>query len=267
MDDEPRLSPLFTWRSAVSSEDGPESSTTRHVLLALSLYMNQKGGSCFPSTRTLADETGLSRRTVEEHLRRAADNGWIKKTPPRRAEDGTYEPAEYTASVPGEPLSPGPGESDTRPGESDNIDQGKQLPHSTSVQRKRQKEDVHHQRAPARERLRKWLNGHSDVLTDFASAFDGRWAAAIWGQYVSGTRSGVWNGLPEKERPPVLATTMWAYIGDAPEYDNRLFDKYLERVVREWKDDRNDAAGLTEGDRQIIDFRERIEHVDLGGDL
>lgn len=130
-----RLSPLFTWRSAVSSEDGPESSTTRHVLLALSLYMNQKGGSCFPSTRTLAKETALSRRTVEEHLRKAHREGWIDKSEPERGEDGTYDPAEYTATVPGESLSPGPGEADTEPGESKRSDQGKQVPHSTSVQK------------------------------------------------------------------------------------------------------------------------------------
>lgn len=97
--------------------------------------MNQKGGSCFPSTRTLAKETALSRRTVEEHLRKAHRAGWIDKSEPKRGDDGTYEPAQYTATVPGEFLSPGPGEADARPGESERSDQGKQVPHSTSVQK------------------------------------------------------------------------------------------------------------------------------------
>lgn len=71
------LSPLFTWRSAVASVAGPESPTTRHVLLTLSLHMNERGGSCFPSTRTLESETGLSRRAVEAHLQAAEESGWL----------------------------------------------------------------------------------------------------------------------------------------------------------------------------------------------
>lgn len=74
------LSPLFTWRSVVASEHGPPSSTRRHVLLTLSLHMNERGGSCFPSTRTLAQETGLSRKTVEKHLRTANEEGWIDRS-------------------------------------------------------------------------------------------------------------------------------------------------------------------------------------------
>lgn len=93
-----RLSPLFTWRSAVASRFGPKA-TTRHVLLTLSLHMNERGGSCFPATTTLADETGLSRRAVEEHIRLAEETGWI-----RRKEVGLsgqrWRRKSYTASVP-----------------------------------------------------------------------------------------------------------------------------------------------------------------------
>ena len=73
------LSPLFTWRSAVASKHGPKQSTTRHLLLTLSLHMNEKGGSCFPSTKTLAEETGYSERTICTHLQKAADQGWLIK--------------------------------------------------------------------------------------------------------------------------------------------------------------------------------------------
>lgn len=42
--------------------------------------MNERGGSCFPTTRKLTDETGLSERTVCTHLMRAAQDGWLHKT-------------------------------------------------------------------------------------------------------------------------------------------------------------------------------------------
>jgi hypothetical protein len=39
--------------------------------------MNEKGGSCFPSFRRMAKETGLDRKTVERHILKAEDDGWI----------------------------------------------------------------------------------------------------------------------------------------------------------------------------------------------
>jgi hypothetical protein len=41
--------------------------------------MDENGGSCFPSTRKLAEETGLSERTICTHLEIAENEGWIKK--------------------------------------------------------------------------------------------------------------------------------------------------------------------------------------------
>lgn len=80
MSNERRLSPLFTWRSAVASDRGPKHAVTRHVLLTLGLHMNEKGGSCFPSIDTLVQETALSRPTVIKHLQMAHADGWIEKT-------------------------------------------------------------------------------------------------------------------------------------------------------------------------------------------
>jgi DNA-binding transcriptional ArsR family regulator len=71
------LAPLFTWRSAVASKDGPHP-TTRHVLLTLALYMNEKGASAFPSVETLVEDTGLSKPTVVKHLHLAEEEGWIE---------------------------------------------------------------------------------------------------------------------------------------------------------------------------------------------
>lgn len=96
---EERLSPLFTWRSAVASQFGPSKPTTRHVLLTLSLHMNERGGSCFPSTETLALETGLSQRSVEEHLRVAEQGGWIRRRGMGLAGQG-WRKLTYTAAVP-----------------------------------------------------------------------------------------------------------------------------------------------------------------------
>lgn len=72
-----QLSPLFTWRSAICESDLP--STSRHVALVLSLHMSERGDSCFPSMRTLADETGYSRRTVQTHIQRLCDDGWLQQ--------------------------------------------------------------------------------------------------------------------------------------------------------------------------------------------
>jgi hypothetical protein len=74
---EKRIAPLFTWRSAINSEAGPKSPTTRYLLLSLSLHMTEKGESCFPTIVQLIEETGLSRQTVISHLRLARQEGWI----------------------------------------------------------------------------------------------------------------------------------------------------------------------------------------------
>lgn len=75
---EPRqaLSPLFTWRSAICKSDLPAPS--RHVALVLSLHMSELGDSCYPSQARLVRETGLSRRTVQRHLDKLEEEGWIE---------------------------------------------------------------------------------------------------------------------------------------------------------------------------------------------
>jgi DNA-binding transcriptional regulator YhcF (GntR family) len=74
-DAKPDFKPLFTWRSAVCESN--LKATTRHLLLTLSLHMNERGGSCFPSVETLASETGLGRATVFRQLQVAEDTGWL----------------------------------------------------------------------------------------------------------------------------------------------------------------------------------------------
>jgi hypothetical protein len=69
------LSPLFSWRGAIVLSDLP--SQTRLVALVLSLHMNERGGSCFPTQRTLATESGLSPRQVRRHLKVLAEHQWL----------------------------------------------------------------------------------------------------------------------------------------------------------------------------------------------
>lgn len=67
--------PLFSWRHAILESDLRP--TTRLVLLTLSCHMSDAGDSCFPSTRKLARETGLSERSVISHIKIARQRGWI----------------------------------------------------------------------------------------------------------------------------------------------------------------------------------------------
>jgi hypothetical protein len=69
--------PLHVWRDLIRSEHGPDSPTTRLVLLNLSLYMGAEGGNCYPSIRRQAKETRLSRKTIQRHLQQAGEAEWL----------------------------------------------------------------------------------------------------------------------------------------------------------------------------------------------
>lgn len=58
------------------------------------------------------------------------------------------------------------------------------------------------------------------------------WAAAILANYgPGGARELFWRGVPERERPGVLATALTNYATDARKpYDARLFDRYMDRA-------------------------------------
>jgi hypothetical protein len=112
------VAPLFRWRDALLGEHGP-SSTCRLVLLTLSLDADGDGARCFPSTRRLAERTGLSRRAVEKHLR-DAEGQWIERS--ERGGGQGWRRMTYTLRIPpdvgnegihvdgerGEPASPPP---------------------------------------------------------------------------------------------------------------------------------------------------------------
>ena len=87
------------WRDLVASVDGPSASTTRHVLLTLSLHMDISG-YCFPSTRLLAERTGVSERAVCAHLALGADSGWISKSRRQGASGQGWRRNQYQATLP-----------------------------------------------------------------------------------------------------------------------------------------------------------------------
>ena len=80
MDSKEKLPFVVRWRKALLSENGPEKPMTRYVLDVLSKYMQPDGTQCYPSTRSIARDSGLSERAVCQHLALGADGGWIVKT-------------------------------------------------------------------------------------------------------------------------------------------------------------------------------------------
>lgn len=56
--------------------------------------LNCQYEECFPGRKTIADELGLSLRTVEDCLRQLKDRGWLKYTP-RFREDGSQTTSSY----------------------------------------------------------------------------------------------------------------------------------------------------------------------------
>lgn len=118
----------YRWLDAVCSEAGPQSSTTRHVLMVLAKHMDPDGGNCYPATRLLAIETALTRQTVMIHLEVAEAAGWIERH--ERGDGMAWRRHQYTPAIPagvvseadhatpkggkrGSPPSPKGGKSDT----------------------------------------------------------------------------------------------------------------------------------------------------------
>jgi DNA-binding transcriptional MocR family regulator len=70
---------LLRWRNAVR-DDPRLSSIAKHVALNLSTYM-RADGSCFPSVRRQALDTGRDRRTVQKALRELEEHGAMSSDP------------------------------------------------------------------------------------------------------------------------------------------------------------------------------------------
>lgn len=66
----------WSWRHAIALSDLP--ALTRHMLLTLSLKMDETGGSCYPPISELVTMTGLDKKTVLKHLDVAEQRGWLE---------------------------------------------------------------------------------------------------------------------------------------------------------------------------------------------
>ena len=71
--------PLYRWRDAIKSSDGPRSPILRLVLLILADWSTKDGSRATPAISVLAEQTGLSERTVRERLKQA-DGVWFART-------------------------------------------------------------------------------------------------------------------------------------------------------------------------------------------
>jgi hypothetical protein len=88
---------VWSWRHAVQKSG--LKSTTRFVLLNLSVYMNDLGAGCFPSIKRQAQDTGLSMRAVCEHLGFAVEAGFLRKNQHGYG-DRRWARNEYQAQMP-----------------------------------------------------------------------------------------------------------------------------------------------------------------------
>lgn len=69
---------VHRWRQDVIGLMGPRDASTRHVLLTLSVLMGPQG-TWSGVAEELVGPTGLSKRTVEEYLRRGEKAGWLER--------------------------------------------------------------------------------------------------------------------------------------------------------------------------------------------
>ena len=87
---------LFLWMKAVRDSDLAPS--TRLLLLTMVTWLDAYTGTCFPSLKTLARGTGLSKSTVAVHLTNAEQAGFLKRT--RRIRGHEYTSTFYQATFP-----------------------------------------------------------------------------------------------------------------------------------------------------------------------
>lgn len=99
MSDDRKLAPVITWRTTLVT--AIDCSTCKLVGLVLSLYMNERGGSAFPSIPTLAEDCSLTDRAVRKHLNEHLHaQGWLTLIERGGLKDGHAKANEWQASTP-----------------------------------------------------------------------------------------------------------------------------------------------------------------------
>lgn len=88
---------VWSWRNAI--QRAQLAPFTKLVLLNLSVYMNDLGESCYPTTSQQAADTGMSERSVCTHLQLATDAGFLTKSTHGFGGQG-WRRNEYSAVMP-----------------------------------------------------------------------------------------------------------------------------------------------------------------------
>jgi hypothetical protein len=87
-------------------------SSAKTVMWAISEYLNRESGQAFPSQRTLDEECGMSRSTVQLAIKRAQQHGHVQieeRTVKGGRKSHIYTPIIHVYEVPGAGLTIGPG--------------------------------------------------------------------------------------------------------------------------------------------------------------
>lgn len=96
------IAQLHSWRSALV--ETLDCSTCKLVGLVLSLYMNEMGGSAFPSNQKLAAKTSLGVSTVREHLNSHLHaHGWLTLIERGGTQGEVRRANSWQASIPNDP--------------------------------------------------------------------------------------------------------------------------------------------------------------------
>ena len=86
------------WQERVNSSEQLNSGETR-TLIQLSFYMDIDGTSCFPSQDLIAEKTHTTRQSVNKHLKKAKELGYIT-TYDKKPDNGAAWHKGYIASLP-----------------------------------------------------------------------------------------------------------------------------------------------------------------------
>ena len=76
------MTTFFSWQHAILKSDLEP--TTKLVCHTIGCHMAADGSGCFPSYATIAEESGLGRRTVIYHVEKAVEAGYLEVDPRQR---------------------------------------------------------------------------------------------------------------------------------------------------------------------------------------
>lgn len=107
------MNAFFSWQQAILKSSLEP--TTKHVCLTIGVHMAGDGSGCFPSYNLIAEESGLGRRTVIDHVQKAVDAGYMTLHH-RERDNGSSTSNLYQPTMPGVVQELHPGSAPPAPG-------------------------------------------------------------------------------------------------------------------------------------------------------